>query len=168
MNSCNLGIGGIFPGPYFSWHLLPTTKTNTQKEIEDIKKYMAENGPFDGAMGFSQGAMMIMALMLEHQFLNPFEPALFQVAIFFCGGLVPELKQLVDNGLKIKVPTAHILGGKKDSMYEESLRMRDACDKHLRSEYEHNEGHCIPRKSNQVIAMTKIIKRTVDRAIYNN
>lgn len=111
---------------------------------------------------------MLMALMLEHQSSYPFEPALFQVAIFFCGGLVPELKQLADNGLKVRVPTAHILGGKKDSMYEESLKMRDACDKDMRSEYEHNEGHCIPRNSDQIVAMTKTIRKTIDRAVYKS
>ena len=111
---------------------------------------------------------MLMALMLEHQLLHPFKPALFQVAIFFNGGLWQEQKQMVANGLRIKTPTAHILGGKKDFMYEESLRLRDACDKDTRTEYEHDKGHCIPRKYELIVAMTRVIRMSIDRAIYRS
>jgi hypothetical protein len=162
------GIGAIFPGPYFSWHPLPYTATNVQQGIDDLKEHIAENGPYGGAMGFSQGGGMLMGLMLEHQSLHPTEPPLFQVAIFFCGAVSQEQRQLVAKGLKIRAPTAHILGGKKDFAYEESLNLRDACDKDTRTEYEHNEGHCIPRKLELVVAMANMIRKSIYRATYTS
>jgi hypothetical protein len=162
------GIGAIFPEPYFSWHPIPNTTANIQQGMEDIKEYIAENGPFDGAMGFSQGGGMLFGLMLEHQILHPFEPALFQVAIFICGSISMAHQQLVAKGLRIKVPTAHILGGRTDPMYEESVKLRDACDKDMRTEYEHDEGHCIPRKLELMVAMTRAIRKSIDRAIYKS
>jgi hypothetical protein len=160
-----LGIGAIFPGPYFSWYPLPDTETNMRQGVEDLKEYIAENGPFDGAMGFSQGGGMIMALMLEHQSLHPFEPPLFQVAIFICSAMTHEQRQLFAEGIKIRAPTAHILGGRKDFAYQLSLNLRDACEKDTRTEYEHNEGHCIPRKMELVVAMTNTMRKSIYRAI---
>jgi predicted esterase len=162
------GISALFLGPYFSWYPVADTATNIRQGMDNLKEYIAENGPYDGAMGFSQGAQMLMGLMLEHQSLHPFEPALFQVAIFFCGAMSQEQKKLVAKGLKIRAPTAHILGGKKDFAYEESLKLRDACDKDTRTEYEHDEGHCIPRKSALVAAMTNAIRKSIYRGIYRS
>ena len=136
--------------------------------MDDLKAYIAENGPYDGAMGFSQGAQMIAGLMLEHQSLHPFEPALFQVAIFFCCPMNQDQKQLVAEGLRIKTPTAHILGGRKDATYDESLKVMDFFDKETRAEYEHNEGHSIPQKLELVVAMTRTIRKCIDRAIYKS
>jgi Serine hydrolase (FSH1) len=162
------GIGDIFAGPYFSWYRLPETATNIRHGIDDLKAYIVENGPYDGAIGFSQGAQMLIGLILEHQSLHPFEPALFQVAIFFSGVIPQEQRQLVAKGLKIRVPTAHILGGKKDFAYEGSLQLRDVCHKDIRTEYEHGEGHCIPRKLELVVAITNVIRKSIYRAIYRS
>jgi Serine hydrolase (FSH1) len=161
-----LGIGAIFPGPYFSWYPVPDTAANIRQGMSDIKDYIAENGPYDGAIGFSQGAQMLMGLILEHQLLCPFEPPLFQVAIFISGAMSQEQKQFVAQGLKVRIPTAHILGGKQDFVYEDSLKLRDACDKNTRAEYEHDRGHCIPRKPDLVAAITNAIRKSIDRAIY--
>lgn len=161
-----LGLGSIFPGPYFSWYPLPDTATNIQQGVDSLKEYIAENGPYDGAIAFSQGAQVLMGLMLEHQLQHPFEPALIQVAIFLSGVMSKEQKQLVAKGVKIRVPTTHILGGKRDWQYEESLEMRDACNRNTRTEYEHDEGHCIPRKRENVVAIANAVGKSVYRASY--
>jgi hypothetical protein len=48
------------------------------------------------------------------------------------------------------------------------LNLRDACDKNTRTEYEHDEGHCIPRKPDLIVAMANAIRKSIDRAIYKS
>lgn len=134
---------------------------NIQQAIGSIREYIAENGPYDGAMGFSQGASMVMALLLDHQAKHPFQPPLFQIAIFFSGGMPEPLKEL-SQGLKLSISTAHILGGRKDWLYHESLELANVCKKDLRVEFEHNEGHSIPRKPEMTASMAGAIRRSID------
>ncbi|PNY23064.1 Uncharacterized protein TCAP_06990 [Tolypocladium capitatum] len=47
------GIASIYPGPYLCWYRTPTTKSIT-KAHHLVRSIMAEKGPFDGVMGFSQ------------------------------------------------------------------------------------------------------------------
>jgi predicted esterase len=136
--------------------------------MRDIREYIAENGPYDGAMGFSQGAVMLVALILEHQELHPFEPPLFQVAIFLSGSMYERETRLTRAGAKIKIPTAHVLGGRRDFQYDASVELRDACDKELRSDFEHGEGHTIPRKKELVLGMASTIRKSINRAIYKS
>lgn len=136
--------------------------------MQDIKEYITENGPYDGAMGFSQGAVMLAALILEHQQLHPFDPPPFQVAIFFSGSMYERETLLTRGGAKIKIPTAHILGGRRDFQYDGALELRDACEKELRSEFEHGEGHTIPRKKELVLGMASTIRNSINRAIYKS
>ncbi|KFY81216.1 hypothetical protein V499_00042 [Pseudogymnoascus sp. VKM F-103] len=158
------GVGDIFAGPYYSWLRDPesVTKASLSQSIENIKEYVAENGPYDGAMGFSQGAAMVMALLYDHQAKQPFSPPPFQVAIFLCGGMPEPLRQLCPDGLKLPVATTHILGGKKDYLYGETLQLRDACSTAFRAEFEHNKGHSIPRKPELTASMAKAITQSID------
>ncbi|KAI4149384.1 MAG: hypothetical protein LQ340_004663 [Diploschistes diacapsis] len=41
-------------------------------------------GPFDGVLGFSQGAALAASLLLHHQINSPDQPAPFKAAIFIC------------------------------------------------------------------------------------
>lgn len=45
-------------------------------------------GPFDGVMGFSQGAALAASLIIEHKKQNPYEEDLFKFAIFI-GATLP-------------------------------------------------------------------------------
>lgn len=51
---------------------------------EFVLEVLKKEGPFDGMMGFSQGAAMAASLILQHS--NPAEP-LVSCAIFICGTL---------------------------------------------------------------------------------
>ncbi|KAF1985909.1 alpha/beta-hydrolase [Aulographum hederae CBS 113979] len=70
-----------FPGPYFCWYNTPTSIkwARAQRAVYDI---IEKNGPFDCVMGFSQGAAVPAAMMLEHSINNPSFPPLFRGAIF--------------------------------------------------------------------------------------
>lgn len=46
-------IAKVYPGPYLCWYRTPTTESVTAAH-RHVKSIMAEKGPFDGIMGFSQ------------------------------------------------------------------------------------------------------------------
>ncbi|KAL6715371.1 hypothetical protein ACLMJK_007637 [Lecanora helva] len=73
-------ISDFFPGPYLCYH-----EVNTMEAVGDVFGWVGgvveDEGPFDGVMGFSQGAVI-----LYHQIHHPFSPPLFRFAIFICGG----------------------------------------------------------------------------------
>jgi Serine hydrolase (FSH1) len=47
------GVGGIFPGPYYCFYPVPTTK-NVEEAHQYVQNIIEEEGPFDAVMGFSQ------------------------------------------------------------------------------------------------------------------
>lgn len=73
-------VGLVFPGPYRCYYNLPTLDLLNQA-YELIRQVMEEEGPFDGVIGFSQGAALASSMMLQHAKSNPGEE-LFRYAIF--------------------------------------------------------------------------------------
>ena len=70
----------FFPGPYFCYYDLPTDDLVRQAQAY-IEEIIGEEGPFDGVIGFSQGAALAASYMLEHAKTHPFEDV-FKLAIF--------------------------------------------------------------------------------------
>ncbi|KAF6820844.1 hypothetical protein CPLU01_12658 [Colletotrichum plurivorum] len=77
----DLGIASVYPGPYLCWYRTPTTESVTRAH-QRVRSIMAEKGPFDGVMGFSQGAAVAASMILHHQLEHPSAPPLFRFAIF--------------------------------------------------------------------------------------
>ena len=60
-----------------------------------LDDYLAENGPFDMLMGFSQGCSLIGSYLLYHARETPQLPLPFRAALFVCGGMpLPVLEDL--------------------------------------------------------------------------
>jgi len=75
-----LDVENIFPGPYLCYYNLPTPAL-VQQAHEYILDIMDEEGPFDGVIGFSQGAALAASMILQHAKACPMND-LFKVAIF--------------------------------------------------------------------------------------
>ncbi|GAU21742.1 hypothetical protein TSUD_328670 [Trifolium subterraneum] len=80
-------IEGIFPPPYFEWFQFDkdfTEYTNLDECISYLTEYIIANGPFDGFLGFSQGATL-SALLIGYQaqgkLLKEHPPIKFLVSI---------------------------------------------------------------------------------------
>ncbi|GFN16929.1 serine hydrolase FSH [Aspergillus tubingensis] len=76
------GIGSTFPPPYYCW-----ARSFDAGEIDAahalIEEAIDEHGPFDGVLGFSQGAAISISFLLEHITAYPDEPLPFRFAIFY-------------------------------------------------------------------------------------
>ncbi|EEP81158.1 predicted protein [Uncinocarpus reesii 1704] len=75
------GVEEVFPGPYFCHYNLPTHNLVSCAH-EFVLDIMELEGPFDGVIGFSQGAALAASMMLQHAKDNPEKEELFKLAIF--------------------------------------------------------------------------------------
>lgn len=92
------GIGGLLQGPYLAWYRRHFTSCVAEAH-EYLAEVIEETGPYDGVVGFSQGAAVATSFMLSHQHDHPDDALPFRFAIFLCGVLPvsPSLDQGVDS-----------------------------------------------------------------------
>ena len=104
------------------------------------------DGPFDGILGFSEGASVAASLMLRRAAQNKIP--LFRYAIFFCAILTLRFDGkgaiLADERPeRISVPTLHFVGS-RDPAHLSSMTLFNLCDPDLAILYDHGKGHTIP------------------------
>lgn len=81
------GVATIFSGPFYCYYGQPTPD-QLQAAFDLVHDVMEEEGPFDGIIGFSQGAALAASLLLNYRKKNPRGGCdLFRAAIFTCGSL---------------------------------------------------------------------------------
>jgi len=103
------GVAKVFPGPYFSY-LTDYSVGSIEEQHRFIMDIVAEEGPFDGVMGFSQGASLAASILIHHQIETPWLPPPFRVAIFLCA-TYPHSRNSVDGkDVTDKVPTSELPG----------------------------------------------------------
>ncbi|RHZ52968.1 hypothetical protein CDV55_101197 [Aspergillus turcosus] len=79
------GIDLFYPAPYYSfWE--DDSLDAIQKTCSWLKGLIAERGPYDAVMMFSQGCAVGAAVLLLHHAREPAQPPPFKAAIFICGG----------------------------------------------------------------------------------
>lgn len=94
---------------------LATSHRSTDRAIKYLTEVMAKHGPFDGIIGYSEGATVAATMLLHEQRLFRkvgLEP-MFKYAIFFAGWppVDPITHHLVlsdENEDRIDIPTLHI------------------------------------------------------------
>lgn len=141
-------------GPFFEWyswdHLKRTPPAETATNaIENVLSIVSEEGPFDGVVGFSQGAAIAASVLAHYSKQNPLEPQsnLFKFAMFICGSkpFTYDGMNLIDPSSRpvVQIPTAHVVG-KKDMWYKESLGLLALCENQSTKVYDHGQGHVLP------------------------
>ncbi|GAV85270.1 FSH1 domain-containing protein [Cephalotus follicularis] len=140
-------IEGIFPPPYFEWFQFDkdfTEYTNLEECISHLCEYITRNGPFDGFLGFSQGATL-SALLLGYQaqgkVLKDHPPIKLFVSISGSKFRDPTICDVAYKDI-IKVKSVHFIGA-KDWLRLPSEELATAFDKPLI--IRHPQGHTVPR-----------------------
>uniref|UniRef100_J3MPA8 EF-hand domain-containing protein n=3 Tax=Oryza brachyantha TaxID=4533 RepID=J3MPA8_ORYBR len=140
-------IEGIFPPPYFEWFQFNkdfTEYTNLDECITHLCDYMMENGPFDGLLGFSQGATL-SALLIGYQaqgkILNDHPPVKFMVSIAGSKFMDPSICSVAYKD-PIKVKSVHFIG-EKDWLKVPSEELAAAFEDPVI--IRHPQGHTVPR-----------------------
>jgi len=176
------GIEGFYEGPYYGYFrcdyllaqrdvdsLSKALKSSVFQEsvtaaYDFIYKIIEEEGPFDGILGFSHGATLAFAFLMQHANKHPLDPpfALFRCAVFIAGPapLGEDGKRLrfsKEQGPLLRLPTVHI-AGKDDALFQESLNLYRLCEEETATLVCHTKGHLIPRDQENTIAIAKAIR----------
>nr|CAB3455355.1 unnamed protein product [Digitaria exilis] len=140
-------IEGIFPPPYFEWFQFNkefTEYTNLDECISYLCDYMVKNGPFEGLLGFSQGATL-SALLIGYQaqgkVLSDHPPIKFMISISGSKFRDPSICDIAYKD-PIKVKSVHFIG-EKDWLKVPSEELASAFDGPLI--IRHPQGHTVPR-----------------------
>ncbi|KAL9237882.1 hypothetical protein vseg_012379 [Gypsophila vaccaria] len=154
-------IEGIFPPPYFEWFQFNkefTEYSNLEECISYLCEYITTNGPFDGLLGFSQGATLC-ALLTGYQqqgkVLKEHPPIKF---LIFVSGSKFRAPEYCDVAFKDPIPTksVHFIG-EKDWLKLPSEELAAAFVDPII--IRHPQGHTVPRldeaASEQMVNWTK-------------
>ncbi|RMZ80676.1 hypothetical protein DV738_g2744, partial [Chaetothyriales sp. CBS 135597] len=137
--------------------------------IDDLGTYVEKAGPFDGVLGFSQGAVLAAMLLIRNRHAPP-----FKFAVFVCAG-TPFSEDLLRqgrleyvnferDGILINIPSAHIIGS-KDPSVDHAYELARVCESHSQSVYDHGAGHEIPRSPRGVTEeMVRVIEDVIAKA----
>ncbi|KAF2804407.1 uncharacterized protein BDZ99DRAFT_398015 [Mytilinidion resinicola] len=147
--------------------------------LDALEKYIKVEGPFDGVLGFSQGAGLAVMYLVRHAHLYPTAPLPFKCAIvissigvydpfiWFSTGHSVELDHMPPGVRKIGIPVA-LIWGEKDGA--ESKREGEAMRNLFEDEgvwtFVHGGGHDVPGPNikDSVKGSVRAIRRAVTQA----
>jgi len=149
--------------------LRPKRSGRIHSVLDRLNKVMREDGPFDGIIGDSEGAVIAATFIIDH-FRRSAEtnsqPQL-RCAVFISGG--PPYHPdgagmfLADQcGQIITIPTCHIIGY-NDCLIAGVLALYHLCDEGSASLVDHGRGHRLPRDSRLYQFMIKGIRDLITR-----
>lgn len=145
--------------------------------VDGLLGFVAQEGPFDGVIGFSEGGR-VGAMMMIREAQQPSSSSTLKCGIFFCALNPKDLEAVLQkdstirdldhatDGILIKLPTAHIwsrAGGIHSGMGEDLIGL---CQKGMREEVLHNLGHTVPgvRSSGSLKETIRAMERRIERA----
>ncbi|KAJ5180540.1 DUF341 domain protein [Penicillium capsulatum] len=161
---------------YYSY-ARPTAESHA-RALAQLQRYVDEEGPFDGAIGFSQGAALVSTYLIQHRQTRPGESLPFRCAIFFSASRPFDVAGLAVGILRwaaplgsgaepvLNLPTAHIWGTKDVQYRDESEFLRSMCNPVGRETYIHGGGHEVPgpRAKEDVQGCIRVIRRVIEKA----
>ncbi|XP_004152616.2 esterase OVCA2 [Cucumis sativus] len=141
-------VEGIYDPPYFEWFGTsedPTSCENLESSLEFIESYMAEHGPFDGLLGFSQGAVLSAALaLLQARGVALTKVPKIKFVIVISGSKLQSssLAARIAYSTSIACPSLHFLS-EEDFLMPSGLKLLESFVEP--SIINHSKGHIVPR-----------------------
>ncbi|BFG37677.1 hypothetical protein CerSpe_239510 [Prunus speciosa] len=140
-------IEGIFPPPYYEWFQFDkdfTEYTNLEECITYLCDYITSKGPFDGLLGFSQGATLsglLLGYQAQGKLLKEHPPFKFFISVSGAKFRDPKICDIAYKDT-IKAKSVHFIGA-KDWLKLPSEDLAAEFDNPLI--IRHPQGHTIPR-----------------------
>jgi predicted esterase len=175
----SIELEGFFPANEEYYNYWGDSMDSKLKSVADLDNLLKEEGPFDGVIAFSQGAMLATTYILREAKLHPSkhytDPA-FKVAIFFSAIQPVDSVLLQETGLEtvvkadgnhplVRIPTAHFWGRNDKSPWaKDAKEVAGLCDSEKRATYIHDGGHEVPggKDSNILYGVVHTVRRTID------
>jgi len=142
--ACAAGLDEIITGPFYSWADLFKAEVDLEAQwhtsFDVIAKYCAENGPFDGVYGFSQGVAIVTNFSHPSIWKDRFqmEKCPWNFAILACGSYGSLMT--IGTEIPISLPSFHILG-REDIFYDQSKALLTYWDSFHKVISTHARGH---------------------------
>ncbi|KAI1355426.1 serine hydrolase-domain-containing protein [Xylaria sp. FL0043] len=153
------------PGHDFYAFYDPADMATLQIAMDQLDRYIASEGPFDGVMGFSAGCVLAALYLLRKQQQQP--PAFpFKCAIFLsCAEIRQELRYVGADAVcnPIRVPTAHVWGSNDATAPSGGQDLFEICDAETRLVLIHDGGHEVSR-GHYLTEACHVIRRVLQRA----
>lgn len=140
-------------GPYHEWWNAMERSDGTvgyvglDRSIDFVREALAEHGPYDLLVGYSQGSALatILTALAERGDLAPNDPSWRGVVLFNSGPPPrdPRVLPLFEEG-PLETPSIHVLGGPTDMVYEGQKAVVELWSPRSRTVLEHGEGHVTP------------------------
>ena len=164
-----LGIQRAFPDTteFFAWF---ESFHNARAAVEDLKAYIAREGPFDGVLGFSQGAQLAATLMFEEATSStPHSLSGFRFAIFICGiepWSLSESRPLdpAKDGEYIFIPAANMYSQNDQEHFDGAVALSALCSSRTKVCVDHGGAHEIPRGAETTKKMAQAISTVIEKA----
>jgi len=140
-------VEGVFDGPYYEWFRFNKEFTEfyqLDEMFSYITDYMKLHGPYDGLLGFSQGAIIsgcLAGLQEKGLALQNVPPIRLVVLISPAQLRAPHLKQVYE-GAAVKCPTLAFLG-EKDWLKPAGTEALKSFENNVT--INHRFGHTVPR-----------------------
>ncbi|KAK1302622.1 Rhodanese-like domain-containing protein 6 [Acorus calamus] len=155
-------VEGIFDPPYFEWFQFNKDfmeYENFDKCLEYIEDLMIKHGPFDGLMGFSQGAILSAALpgFQTQGYAITKVPKIKYVVII--GGAKFQKPEVAEKAYasRIECPSVHFLGEADYLKPYGTALLEEFVDPLV---IHHPKGHTVPRLDEKAVEiMQSFIKR---------
>ncbi|XP_077224684.1 dihydrofolate reductase-like [Tasmannia lanceolata] len=161
-------VEGIFPPPYYEWfqfNPLFTEYRNFEECLAYIEECMIKHGPFDGLLGFSQGAILSAALPgLQAKGLALTKVPKIKFLIIIGGAKLasPTWSEKAYSS-QIECPSLHFLGA-TDFLKPHGIKLLESCVEPV--VIHHPKGHTIPRLDEKsletVLNFIEGIQKTLD------
>jgi len=135
------GVATFYPDmDYFEWYFKDDRHVRSIDEnLSYLVQFIQKHGPFDGILGFSQGASF--ATMLADRLSTEKGISSNVKYIILIGGVNPPASHAPRSPLQIK--SLHLMG-LLDEVLERSKALKDMFAPELATVIEHAEGHNIP------------------------
>ena len=138
-----------------------------------LTEIVEEEGPFEGILGFSQGAEVAASLLFYQG-----QDVTFKFGVFIGGGQPFDVTALATgkdskpvkmraetHSARIQIPTAHVIG-RSDAYREFSKGFVALCNPREAKVYDHKGAHIVPRGQEAMEDLTAALNWVVERAMY--
>jgi predicted esterase len=130
-------------------------REDVRRMLDDLYATVEREGPFDGLIGYSEGATVAATLIvddLERRAAKGLKGSSFGCAVFFHGwpplatqgNATLLLSDVV--GEIITIPTFHVVGA-SDPYLLGSMALFSVCDEDKAEMFDHGMGHMVPREA---------------------
>lgn len=131
-----------------------------EKSLEVVKQAFLEKGPFDGVLGFSQGAALV-SLLCSLQELKPDGPIKFDFAILVASFKSNSQQHQYLYETKVTIPTLHVFG-ETDGVIPKDMSEELLQHYENYNTLQHPGGHFLPSSSPQKKIYIQFLEQQIE------